>query len=364
MRIRQLQISDLRLFAEASLRLAPGINFVRGANGAGKTSLLEAVHLLGYGRSFRGGSRDTLIRHDRERLQVFARWDTDSGERRTGLTRSGSDWQARLDGQNLPTLSGLHLACAVICFEPGSHELLAGSGEQRRRYLDWGLFHVEQDFLPVWRRYQRALRQRNSLLRASARNAAEYLPWEQEMATTANRIDELRERQLSRSESAAAPLLATFLAEMGEPRWRYRRGWSKEQDFADLLASNRERDQRLGYSFSGPHRADWQLGFENLPESAPLSRGQQKLAALACVLAQIEVLRQAGHEVPVVLLDDLASELDREHQERVWQYLADADVQVLATGTELPVSLPTDRVAAMFHVERGTTGTADVRPLS
>ncbi|MCB1559712.1 MAG: DNA replication/repair protein RecF [Xanthomonadales bacterium] len=363
MRITQLQISDLRLFADLSLRLAPGINFITGANGAGKTSLLEAMHLLGYGRSFRGGSRDTLIRHGRERLQVFARWQTETGERRTGLTRSDSDWQAKLDGQRLPTLGELHRACAVICFEPGSHELLAGAAEQRRRYLDWALFHVEPDFLSAWRRYQRALRQRNSLLRASARNTAEYLPWEQEMASTAHRIDVLREQQLSRSASAATPLLSFFLAELGEPDWRYRRGWSKTHDFADLLASNRERDLRLGYSFSGPHRADWQLRFENLPEAAPLSRGQEKLAALACVLAQVDVLKLAGHEAPLVLLDDLASELDREHQARVWRQLRESGVQVVATGTERPPSLPGEWVDALFHVERqGDTATLKPHP--
>ncbi|MEZ5464091.1 MAG: DNA replication/repair protein RecF [Lysobacteraceae bacterium] len=352
MRITQLQISDLRLFAELSLRLAPGINFITGANGAGKTSLLEAIHLLGYGRSFRGGSRDTLIRHGRERLQVFARWETEAGERRTGLTRSDSDWQARLDGQRLPTLGELHQACAVVCFEPGSHELLAGTAERRRRYLDWALFHVEPDFLPAWRRYQRALRQRNSLLRSGVRDVSQYLPWEREMAVTADQIDRFRAKQVENSEQAARPLAMVFLSEMGGQQWRYRRGWSREQGYADLLDQHRERDLRMGYTFSGPHRADWQLRFENLPEAALLSRGQEKLAALACVLAQVGVLKAAGHESPVVLLDDLASELDREHQTRVWQQLRESGVQVVATGTELPASLSGEWVDALFHVER------------
>lgn len=338
------------------MRLEPGLNLFTGANGAGKTSLLEAIHLLGYGRSFRPGARDTLIRDGCQRLQVFACWETQAGERRTGLTRGGNDWRAKLDGQRLATLSQLHQACAAICFEPGSHELLAGSGEPRRRYLDWGLFHVEPDFLPVWRRYQRALRQRNSLLRLGTRDPDQYQPWEQEMAVTAARIDQLRGRQLRRSAEAAQPLAAIFLSEMGEPHWRYRRGWSREQDFSELLAANRERDLRLGYSFSGPHRADWRLHFEKLPENAPLSRGQEKLAALACVLAQIAVLRDAGHEAPVVLLDDLSSELDQAHQRRVWRYLLDADVQVIATGTEQPDSLPDDWLAARFHVERAAAG--------
>src|SRR5690606_9352315 len=190
------------------------------------------------------------------------------------------------------------------------------------------------------------------------RDDAQYWPWEREMALTAERIDHFRARQVERSESASRPLTAIFLSELGAQQWRYRRGWSRDQAFAELLDASRDRDLRMGYTFSGPHRADWQLRFENQPESAPLSRGQEKLTALACVLAQIDVLRAVGHEPPVVLLDDLAAELDREHQGRVWRYLRDSAVQVMATGTELPTVLPREWVDAMFHVERHADGAA------
>ena len=179
--VHTLRVTDLRRFESAEVVFGPGLNFILGPNGAGKTTLLEALFLLSYGRSFRKGSRDSLLRLGAERYTVHARLQrADGSTTRVGLERHGARWTARADEQDLPRLSDLYARCAVCCFEPGSHELIGGGGEGRRAYLDWGVFHVEPGFLPLWRRCQRALEQRAALLRTPAA-AAEFAPWHEEL---------------------------------------------------------------------------------------------------------------------------------------------------------------------------------------
>jgi DNA replication and repair protein RecF len=170
MRLTRLQVTAVRRLADVGLRPAPGINLITGDNGAGKTSLLEGLHLLAYGRSFRGRVRDGLIRTGCEAVEVFAEWheDVTGRTRRAGLRHSGQRWEGRLDGETVSQLGELCAALAVVTFEPGSHALVTGGGEPRRRLVDWGLFHVEHihqadenrgaDFLVLWRRYARSRR--------------------------------------------------------------------------------------------------------------------------------------------------------------------------------------------------------------
>src|SRR5688500_9186657 len=158
MQITRLTIAGLRNLQPINLRPGPGLNVLVEPNGAGKTSVLEALHLMAYGRSFRGRVRDGLIRAGDAGLEVFVEWQERVGRgstelriRKAGMRHTGQDWTGRLDGANVAQLGDLCAALAVVTFEPGSHSLITGGGESRRRYLDWGLFHVEHDFLPVWR---------------------------------------------------------------------------------------------------------------------------------------------------------------------------------------------------------------------
>ncbi len=200
MRLTRLDISRLRCLEHAEFRPAPGLNLITGGNGAGKTSLIEAVHLLAYGRSFRGRVRDGLIRSGSPNLELYAEWlDGQGRARRAGLRHAGNDWEARLDGAPAPSLTELCAELAVVTFEPGSHELIAGGAEHRRRFLDWALFHVEPTFLPVWRRYARSLKQRNALLKRQPAASA-LAPWDRELAESGELLSRLRSDYLDRLE--------------------------------------------------------------------------------------------------------------------------------------------------------------------
>lgn len=356
MRLNQLSITHLRCVEDANLTLGPGINLITGDNGAGKTSVLEAVHLLAYGRSFRCRVRDGLIQQGRSALQVVARWHADDGgsEHVVGVEHGGRSWTARADGVPLKTLADLAARVAVVTFEPGSHELIAGASEHRRRLLDWALFHVEPEFLGQWRRYARALRQRNALLKHNV-DGALLFPWEQELHDSGERINGWREAYIARWSRHLTDAAQEFLPELGAADAQFSPGWRGNAGGleAALLAS-RARDQVLGYTSVGPHRADWRVAFERLPGREALSRGQTKLTALACVLAQAREFAASRSEWPVVCLDDLGSELDQTHQRRVLAQLAQSGAQVLLTATETPAALA-DLITTTtrFHVEQG-----------
>lgn len=352
-RLEQLRVRGLRCLGDVGVALDPALNVFTGANGAGKTSVLEAVFLLSHARSFRSGAKEALLQRGASQLSIFAELrHADGRAGRVGLGRDGVRWEARLDGANV-AIGQLVRECAVVCFEPGSHALIAGAAEERRRYLDWGVFHVEHEFLAGWRRYQRALKQRNSLLRSATPGDDDlFVPWEIELAQSAQQIDQQRGAYLDLLKPKLLASIGGLLPELGALELRYRRGWPEEQDLARQLREQRGRDLARGHTTLGAHRADWSIAFERAPLREHLSRGQEKLTALACMLAQAELYAEHRGEWPIVCLDDLASELDQAHQAAVVAQLAAARAQVLLTGTELPQALQ-GLPARVFHVEQG-----------
>lgn len=355
MLLTRLDIRQLRCLEQAEFRPAPGLNLITGGNGAGKTSLIEAVHLLGYGRSFRGRVRDGLIRSGSPHLELYAEWrDGQDRPRRAGLRHAGATWEARLDGAPAPSLTELCAELAVVTFEPGSHELIAGAAEHRRRFLDWALFHVEPGFLPVWRRYARALKQRNALLKRSPAPPA-LAPWDRELAESGESLSRLRGDYLRRLEPVLAGTAAEFLPELGSAGLHFLPGWRREEhSLEDALLMSRERDLALGYTAVGPHRADWRVDYLGLPGREALSRGQEKLTALACILGQARAFAADRGEWPLVCLDDLASELDAAHQHQALASVLASGAQVLLTATQAPDELSAElRPNRRFHVERG-----------
>jgi DNA replication and repair protein RecF len=361
MQITRLDVAHVRRLSRLELFPRPGLNLITGDNGAGKTSLLEALHLLAYGRSFRGRVRDGLIQTGAAAVEVFAEWQEQASERvrRVGLRHSGHVWQGRLDGADVSHLGELCAALAVVTFEPGSHALVSGGSEPRRRLVDWGLFHVEQSkrseqFMSLWRRYSRALKQRNVLLKARVRDQ-QLDAWDWELVEVGEPLTRRREAYLDALEPMLQAVAGDLVPALGLARLQFQPGWARDSvSLADALMLARERDLANGFTSIGPHRADWRIDYAGLPKREALSRGQAKLTALSLLLAQAQCHAEASGEWPVVALDDLASELDHAHQKRVLMRLRASQAQVLITGTEISAALSEiQNEIAMFHVEHG-----------
>jgi DNA replication and repair protein RecF len=353
--LTHLQGLNLRCFSEFSLTPILGVNLLLGDNGAGKTSILEAIHILGYGRSFRGRIREGLIKNKADKLQITVRWlDQSESAQQAGFQHSGHQWQARINGE---TISGLGQFCEyfpVLTFEPGSHELITGSAEIRRRFIDWALFHVEPDFYPLWRRFNRALKQRNALLKTQASNQA-LDAWDCEFAEAGEQLTLFRKAYLNQLNSPLHTLIKTFLPECGELRLVYHPGWKDQQvSLQDALRLNRNRDVQAGFCNIGPHRADWQPILDDTLNREHFSRGQAKLLALACLLAQAQHFVAIKGFWPILCFDDLASELDQQHFSTVLRFLANIETQIWITGTENLAQYATYfHVLKLFHVKQG-----------
>lgn len=361
MRITRLEIGNLRGLRQAQLTPGAALNLLTGGNGAGKTSVLEALHLMAYGRSFRGRVHEGLIRSGATALEIFVEWhqpgagDGAGTHHRAGLRHTGQAWEGRLDGADVGHLGELCAALAVVTVEPGSHSLITGNAEGRRRYLDWGLFHVEPAFLPLWRRYARALKQRNALLKRGQRDP-QLDVWERELATSGEPVTHLRQRYLEQLQPQLVAVLGALFPTAGSGQLLFQPGWRRDDmGLADALLLSRDRDLALGHTSLGPHRADWSVDLASIPGRSALSRGQAKLTALCALLAQAEHHARLCGDWPVVALDDLASELDRAHQLGVLDRVLASGAQVFLTGTEPPAVLAEfPHCPTRFHVEHGT----------
>ena len=325
MGLRTLRVEQLRCLRSAELQLAPKLTLIQGANGSGKTSLLESIFLLGRGRSFRNRLTERLICRDTDFLRVYG--ETVSPVHRIGFEYpKQGQYQARIDGRDAESLAELPSALFVEVIDPDIHRLIEDGPAERRRWLDWGVFHVEPSFLPHWLRFSRALRQRNAALKLGQNPA----PWEQELIEHGEQIDRLRAQWLESLRpfwARAVQRLTGLDVQLG-----YSRGWSQDKTLAQSLDENRSRDLERGSTLTGPHRADVPVRVNAVAAREVLSRGQQKLVSAALVLALLARLRENEGRVPTLLLDDPAAELDESRLSGLVELVRELDCQLVITS--------------------------------
>ncbi len=353
--IRCLEITGVRNVAQARLEFDPRLNLFLGANGAGKTTVLEALYLLSRARSFRGPGVRSLIADGATCLQVYGELVADDQVTRIGVGRGPRGLDMRLDGQPCDSLAALSACCPMRVVDPSAHELVQGPPEGRRRYLDWGVFHVEPAFLTAWRRYQGALRQRNAALRANPGDRRAVEAWDSELLIQARTVTEARRRYVAGLEGTVGQLLAALAWDGGPVSMVLEPGWPAETDLETALREGWARDRARGFTGVGPHRADLSLRVNHAPAAGRLSRGQQKIMALALLLAQAVRLREDRGRAPILLLDDVVAELDRVRRVAVFELLGRLEGQLFVTAVEVPPEgLAWAGTSREFHVEQGT----------
>jgi DNA replication and repair protein RecF len=351
--LQTLDIADFRNIETARLKFSPGLNLITGPNAAGKTSLLEAIYCLGRAHSFRASDADRLIRDGQPAWRLVGSIGLVEGRSiPVGIERHPGKYRIHLEGQPVSRLSDLAGRLPVHIMSGDTATILNGGPRYRRQTLDWALFHVEHGYREAWQRYTRALRQRNAALRSQVA-AGQVFAWDVELIDAAGSVDRLRRRYLDALKPRLQAELGVLLPGI-EIILRYRSGWAQDKTLAVVLEHSLERDRAQGYTHAGPHRADFSLHVADKPVSVCFSRGQQKATVLAFLLAQVKLQHTLAAPHGAFLLDDLASEMDADHQLRIIAALAELQAQVFITAIS-PQAIHGDHwpVNKRFHVEHG-----------
>ncbi len=347
MAVTHLSIERFRCVTSAQLELSQTENLIVGRNASGKTTLLETLFFLGHGRSFRGTPARGLIQDKTADFVLFAKLSEPDGQ--LGIQASNKGVTVKIDGSRAHSRSSLVARLPVQVIEPGIHKLIEEGPTQRRSYLDWGVFHVEQLFYSTWRRYRKALDQRNAGLRDNL-PVSQIALWDDTLIAAGEAVNRQRLDYLQK----LAPFLdAAGVALFDTPlECTFNRGWSEDLSLAEAMSANHERDRKLVRTHAGPHRADIRVRFGDRMAKARVSRGQQKLIAAGLVLAQLALFEHERGKPAVLLMDDPGAELDRHSLARLLEYARTIPSQRFITALESSL-IATESESAVFHVEQG-----------
>jgi DNA replication and repair protein RecF len=349
--IKTLKINNLRNIKTTDLDLHPELNYLLGDNGAGKTTVLESIVVLAKGKSFRSGQIGSLLGPESAQFRVVASAEYQHGSQNTlGIERSISEWKARKNGEDVRQLSDLASYLPLVLIEPNSHLLVSGPPEGRRRFLDWGVFHVEQGYLVLWKRYSRALKQRNAALRKQDQSVIASL--DEMLADLGEKINAARYKQQKNLKVILGDVLQQLSPSLSSAKLKYDKGW-KGESLLSAIQESLPQDLERGMTGPGPHRSDMPVYLDKKLAKDRVSRGEQKILSAALLLSQARLMAESG-ETPVLLMDDLASEFDEQHLGRVVTAAREMKAQIWITGTSYkPYTSIEDDAYQMFHVEHG-----------
>ncbi|PIE25164.1 MAG: DNA replication/repair protein RecF [Neptuniibacter caesariensis] len=314
MSISKLHIKNLRNIGEISFTPSSAINVICGENGSGKTSILEAINVLGLTRSFRTNKARHLIQTGQASTLVFASIDPMAlgFKQSLGVERPvEGEARIRFEGADID-LSTLAELIPLQVINSDTFMLLEGSPAIRRQFLDWGVFHADKAFIQLWRAFRRVLKQRNTLLKCGKIDNQLRQVWDREFIAFSDQLTRLRIEYLKllqpEFEKVVLQLLGGIDVQLG-----FSYGWDKKRPLDEVLASNFERDLRQGFTGAGPQRADIKLKVDGHNAAERLSRGQKKLVVSALKLAQGALFQRMNGRPCIYLIDDLPSELDSTH---------------------------------------------------
>ena len=350
--ISDLRLQQFRSYDDASFEFGPGVNIIVGPNGSGKTNLLEAILVVARGSSYRVG--------DSELLQFGAPWfrldahvipgDYQRTVKLVTEPRIAKTYE--LDGRVYQRLTMVHIL-PVVLFEPNHLQLLHGSPDMRRGYLDDILEQTNQGYAPLRRNYRRVLAQRNALLkRPMAPSTQELFPWNLRLselgAVIARARQDLSDQLAARLQEIYAQIsqAGTKVALAYHPKFPIE---SYETHLLEKLESHAHEDAQRGFTAYGPHREDFLMTFDDRPADEYASRGETRSAVLALKIIELQLIEAVRDQTPLLILDDVFSELDGARRSALTSFLqryqtflttTDADVvlQHLTDSTVLPLN--------------------------
>ncbi len=342
MYLKQLDITSLRNLKPQRLHFSPGVNAFYGANGSGKTSILEAIHVLSLGRSFRTANLQQVIQFEESKYVVAGVID-DVLAAEQGISIKVGTERARERARTLFIRDGercfvgeLYKLLPILLFDSSSLELLIGGADWRRDFIDLGMFHVEHSFLGVCQRFKRCLLQRNAELKAEttlSQKRKQIEAWNETFISTAEAIDAARKAFLADFVGIFNNLIAGWQY-CGQVSFQYKQGWADDLGLEQVLENNLLMDLACGFTNRGPHRAELEICVDGVAAKTVLSRGQQKVFVCAMLLAKAVFLKEKAQINNIFLVDDLNSELDSSSFKLVFDKLVEIGGQIFITGID------------------------------
>ena len=341
-------IQNLRSLDNKNIQPKPGINIITGANGSGKTSLLEALYIITHGRSFRYREAAPLIREGTTEYILIAKFSSNHQTEHTiGIQRSKTDIKVRLDRKPLGRRSEIVHLLPVLCIDSEVQLLMTGGPELRRNFLDAGMFHMEPQYLMYYQQYHRALEQRNAALKS---RQPVLSGWEEIMQQAAEKIDSWRQDYSAKLTQLVQHYMHEWQMDI-ELDIQYQRGWNKEINLIEALYKAYDTDIKMKYTSVGPHRADIVIRNQQTKSAKRLSRGQMKMVACALYFAQAILFRKQQQRNIILLFDDLSAELDNKNKGYLLQNIKKIFSQSFITVlNEQDITCITD-VQHVFHME-------------
>lgn len=353
MSLLKLDIHHVRNILKESIHPSLGINFIVGNNASGKSSLLEAIYILGRAKSFRSTSIKPVIHFGESHLIVSAQvLQSDGCNLQVGIQLDGTNTDIRINQQTHQQKSDLAYILPIQLIHPKSYELLDGGAQLRREFLDWGVFNDDKSFLTVWRNYKRAISHRNALLKIKQSNLLHI--WDKEVVYYGTIVNKSRCDYLQKLKPIFFEIIKHFL-QLSLIDIEFISGWGLGQNFEEVLRRDVEKDLRYGFTHSGPHRCDFLLKLDNRLARDFVSRGQLKLIVLGLKLAQIQLLTKGNTNQPCILIDDFAAELDNDFRKNLLGFLSSLSCQTFITTNEFCDFGDLNKISNfnVFHMEHG-----------
>ena len=352
--ITSLSIERVRNLVNLHIKPSARMNIIYGENAVGKTAILESIYLLSKARSFRTPRIKDVIQHNQENLMVSGTILDSAKTINIGIRKSTLETEIKYGQQHVKTVSEQAKNIVVQASIPENIKIFTGAPRDRRKWVDWALFHVEQDYLKNWHNYYHALRNRNALLREN-KTQEEFFIWEKEMSITAKKMYHMWEHYLT--------LLQKYYQEIvqacpyTEILFSIKNRKPRVEDFLEHLQTTRQSDIKAGFTQYGPHKADFEFKIDSKHVAAVFSRGQIKQFMMMLSVAQARLLKMEKNIAPIVLIDDFNSELDKKTVQTILELLYAENIQLFITTTDSDIlgfkNDLKDSENALFHVKHG-----------
>ncbi len=361
MLLSRLDILNFKNIPQAKLELSPGVNCLLGANGMGKSNLLEAIHFLCLARPMQPVPESALIRHGEEMLMVKGNFELDPGtssEISVGIVR-GKGKSLRHNGKEYPKMSEHIGRFPVVTVAPRDSELVSGSGEERRKLMDMVISQADPVYLSHLIRYTRSLESRNKMLRAGVRDDLLYESVETGLCEAASAIHDARQQWVRTILPDFRKYYSAISGDAETASLAYR-SVLNDARMEDVLKETRAKDAVLGFTSKGIHRDDLETRLEDWSMRRLGSQGQVKTFTIALRLAIFDFLTRERGITPLLLLDDIFDKLDSSRVGRIMELVSRADnfSQIFITDTnrehldEILASISGDRL--LLNVDKGT----------